>query len=134
MIHCDTSFLVDLLRESARSERGPAHGLLGALQEHEVVLSVFAACELFAGVERSVNPLRERARVEDLTSFVGIVYPDDRFASAYARLLAGLQRSGEIIATMDLMIATAAVVDEALLVTRNRKHFERVPGVDVVSY
>ena len=35
---------------------------------------------------------------------------------------------------MDLMIATAAVVDEALLVMRNRKHFVRVPGVDVVSY
>ena len=35
---------------------------------------------------------------------------------------------------MDLMIATAAVVDEASLVTRNRRHFDRVPGVDVVSY
>ena len=32
------------------------------------------------------------------------------------------------------MIAAAAVVDEALLVTRNQKHFERVPCVDVVSY
>ena len=71
--------------------------------------------------------------VESLTSFLGIVYPDDRFAPVYARLLAGLQRGGEIIATMDLMIATAAIVDEAALATRNRKHFERVPGVDVVS-
>ena len=42
------------------------------------------------------------------------------------------QRGGETIATMDLMIATAAVVDEASLVTRDRKHFDRVPGVDVV--
>ena len=134
MIHCDTSFLVDLLRESARSHPGPAHGLLDALHGHEIVLSVFAACELYVGVERSANPLRERARVEELTGFLGIVYPDERFASVYARLLAGLQRGGEIIATMDLMIATAAVVDEASLVTRNRRHFDRVPGVDVVSY
>ena len=134
MIHCDTSFLVDLLRESARPDRGPAHGLLETLHGHEIVLSVFAACELYAGVERSANPPRERARVEGLTGFLGIVYPDERFASVYARLLAGLQRGGEAIATMDLMIATAAVVDEASLVTRNRKHFDRVPGVDVVSY
>ena len=134
MIHCDTSFLVDLLRESARSERGPAHGLLDTLHGQEIVLSVFAACELHVGVERSANPPRERARVESLTSFLGIVYPDDRFAPVYARLLAGLQRSGEIIATMDLMIATAAILDEASLATRNRKHFERVPGVDIVSY
>ena len=134
MIHCDTSFLVDLLRESARKAPGPAHGLLGVLQAHQVVLSVFAACELFAGVEGAANPPRERARVESLTSFLGIVYPDDRFASVYARLLVGLQRGGTAIATMDLMIATAAIVDEAALVTRNRKHFERVPGLDVVSY
>ena len=92
------------------------------------MLSVFAACELRAGVERSANPPRERARVESLTSFLGIVYPDDRFAPVYARLLAGLQRGGEIIATMDLMIATAAIVNEAALATRNRKHFERVPA------
>ena len=134
MIHCDTSFLVDLLRESARSHPGPVRGLLDALSRHEIVLSVFAACELHAGVERSANPPRERARVEGLTGFLGIVYPDERFASVYARLLAGLQRGGETIATIDLMIATAAVVDEASLVTRDRKHFDRVPGVDVVSY
>ena len=134
MIHCDTSFLIDLLREAARSDRGPAHGLLDTLHGHELVLSVFAACELYAGAERSVNPPRERARVESLTDFLGIVYPDDRFASVYARLSAGLQRRGETVATMDLMIATVAVVDEASLVTRNRRHFDRVPGVDVVSY
>ena len=134
MIHRDTSFLVDLLRESSRSGRGPAHDLLDSLRGHELVLSVFAACELYVGVERSASPPRERTRVEGLTSFLGIVYPDDRFASVYAQLLAGLQRRGETIATMDLMIAAAAVVDEAPLVTRNRRHFDRVPGVDVVSY
>lgn len=134
MIHCDTSFLVDLLRESARSDRVAAHGLLDSLRGHEIVLSVFAACELYAGVELSANPPRERAKVEGLTRFLGIFYPDDRFASVYARLQAGLQRNGEIIATMDLMIAASAVVDDAPLVTRNRKHFDRVPGVEVVSY
>ena len=134
MIHCDTSFLVDLLRESSRSGRRPAHDRLDSLRGHEIVLSVFAACELYVGVERSANPPRERARVQGLTGFLGIVYPDERFAAVYARLLAGLQRGGETIATMDLMIAAAAVVDEALLVTRNRRHFDRVPGVDVVSY
>ena len=34
---------------------------------------------------------------------------------------------------MDPMIAAAAV-DEVSLVTRNRKHFARVPGVEVVLY
>ena len=35
---------------------------------------------------------------------------------------------------MDLMIAAAAVVDEASLVTRNRRRFDRARGIDLVSY
>jgi predicted nucleic acid-binding protein len=35
---------------------------------------------------------------------------------------------------VDLLIATAAVVDDGPLVTRNFREFERVPGLDVLSY
>jgi len=45
-----------------------------------------------------------------------------------------LRRRGEPISTMDLLIATAAVRDEAPLVTRNVKGFERVSSLHVSSY
>jgi predicted nucleic acid-binding protein len=35
---------------------------------------------------------------------------------------------------MDLLIATAALIDDAPLVTRNVKDFSRVPGLRVVGY
>lgn len=35
---------------------------------------------------------------------------------------------------MDLLIATAAVIDESALVTANRNEFERVPGLSVLGY
>jgi tRNA(fMet)-specific endonuclease VapC len=63
-----------------------------------------------------------------------IAYPDDRFPLAYARLLAATQRSGRRVAAMDLLIATAAVLDDAPLVTRNVKDFSRVPGLRVLNY
>lgn len=51
-------------------------------------------------------------------------------------LLAGAEpcRRGETISTMDLLIATAAVIDGAPLVSRNAREFERVPGLHVLSY
>ena len=134
MIHLDTSFLVDLLRESAKGQGGPAYELLEGLQERELWISVFAACELHAGAELVDNPEAERAKVGELCAAVEIAYPDERFAPTYGRVLAPLQRRGEAIAAMDLLIATSAIVDEAPLVTRNRRHFDRIWGLDLVSY
>jgi predicted nucleic acid-binding protein len=56
------------------------------------------------------------------------------FAPRYAREAAALQRSGSKIPTLDLLIATAALLDDAPLVTRNVKDFSRVPGLRVLSY
>jgi predicted nucleic acid-binding protein len=35
---------------------------------------------------------------------------------------------------MDLLIGTAALLDDAALVTRNVKDFARIPGLRVLSY
>jgi predicted nucleic acid-binding protein len=35
---------------------------------------------------------------------------------------------------MDLLVATAAIIEDASLVTRNVKDFSRIPGLRVVSY
>lgn len=35
---------------------------------------------------------------------------------------------------MDLLIATAALVDEARLATRNVRDFSRVPGLELARY
>jgi predicted nucleic acid-binding protein len=63
-----------------------------------------------------------------------VSYPDERFAPVYARLLSSLRGAGRPIATLDILIATAAIVDEAAIVTRNAKHFSRVPGVEIRGY
>ena len=134
MTHLDTTYLVDLLRESARNEEGPATRKLDELAEEELAISVHVACELQAGAELSRDPAKERERLEALLRPLGVVFPDERFPPSYGRLLAELQRRGESISTMDLFIATAAIVDGAAILTRNVREFERVPGLHVLSY
>ena len=134
MIHVDTSFLVDLLRESARGLRGAATAALDDIEGEAVRVGVHVVCELLAGAERSQRPSLERQRVARLCSSLEVVYPDEQFPKVYARILASLQRSGRQIATMDLLIATAALVDEAALVTRNVRDFRRVPGLEIRGY
>ena len=134
MIHLDTSFLVDLLRENSKGSAGPASTALGSLHEEPLAISVFVACELEAGVELARAPASERGKVEELLAGIWIDYPDERFPATYGRLLSATRRSGRTVATMDLLIGTSAVMAKAVLVTRNRRDFERIPDLTIRGY
>jgi tRNA(fMet)-specific endonuclease VapC len=134
VIHIDTSFLVDLLRETARGEPGPATARLEELSDEDLWLSVHAACELHAGAEGSDRPALDRQRVSSLCAGMHSAVPDAGFAETFGRLCASLAKRGATVATMDLLIATAAVRAGAPLLTRNVREFSRVPGLEVASY
>ncbi|MBI4455111.1 MAG: type II toxin-antitoxin system VapC family toxin [Acidobacteria bacterium] len=134
MIHLDSSFLVDLLRETARKQSGPATAFLNSVKGQELGISVFVACEMFAGAELSHRPSTEAQRIRQLCEALHLEYPDKRFAPLYGKLLAKLEHTGQGISAMDLLIATTAMLSSALLVTRNLKDFSRVPGLQVTNY
>lgn len=135
MIHLDGSFLIDLLREHVRERPGPAFECIESLDPDEVLgISVHVACELRAGAELSRRALAEHEALDHLLSGLQIAYPDERFAPAYGRLFAATSRRGSRMASMDLLIATAATLDDAALVTRNVKDFARVPGLRLLEY
>lgn len=135
MIHLDTSFLIDLHRETASGRPGRAFDLIESLDPDELLgVAVHVVCELRAGAELSRQPLREHESVDELLSGLLVVCPDDRFAPTYARLLAATARRGPAVAAMDLLIGTAAILDDAPLVTSNVKDFSRLPGLRILKY
>ena len=134
MIHVDTSFLVDLIRERRRAEQGPATIQLVRHRDEELRISVHVACELYAGAELSQRPRQERETIQSLISAFEFSWPDDRFAPKYASLLALLERRGERAGVMDLLVATAAIIDEAALVSRDTRGFERIPELKLITY
>lgn len=135
MIHFDTAFLIDLEREWALDRPGPAFEFLEGLDDNEILaISVFGVAELRVGAELSRKTDKKHKEIDEFLTGWVVVYPGDSFASNFARAAAALRRSGAVIPTMDLLIATAALLDDAPLVTRNVKDFSRVPGLRVLSY
>lgn len=134
MIHFDTSFVVDLLREGSRGEAGPATALLDSLPPEELVISVFVVCELLAGAALARDSDDERQKVRGFCADLRIFYPTEGFADAFGRIVATLKRSGRNPRAMDILIATAAVRERARLVTRDRKDFIDVAGLGLISY
>ena len=133
MIHLDTSFLIDLLREQRRTA-GPACAWLDQHAGDALGVSLFVVCELEAGAAFAAHPAAERRRLRGILDAISTIYPDERFASTYATRLSVMRTRGHAVGTMDLLIATSAIVDDAPLVTANRKHFDVVPDLRVLSY
>lgn len=107
----DTDVLVDHLRGVRRLS--PGGRILG--------VSVVSRCELFAG----------RDEPERLRRFLWamIEMPVD----AAVAELAGLTRRDTGIAVLDALIAATALTHRIPLMTRNRRHFNRVAHLRVVA-
>ena len=135
MIHFDSSFLIDLQRELRRERPAAAVDLIESFDPGEILaVSVHVVCELRAGAELTRKAVAEHETIDRLLSGLLVVYPDDRFPVLYGRLLAATRRSRVTIASRDLLIGTAALLDDAALVTRNVKDFSKIPGLRVFTY
>jgi predicted nucleic acid-binding protein len=135
MIHFDSSFLIDLQRELVRERPGAALDLIESFDAGEILgVSVHVVCELRAGAELTKKALAEHEAIDRLLSGLLVAYPDDRFPILYGRLLAATRRMNRPVASMDLLIGTAALLEDAALVTRNVKDFSKIAGLRVLSY
>ena len=135
MIQFDTSFLIDLQEELNQERPGDALELIESLDGNELLaVSVHVLCELRVGAELMKQPMRTHESLDRLLRGFHVLYPDERFVGAYARLWAGTNRRKRTVAAMDLLIATAAILEDAQLVTRNVDDFSKIPGLRVLSY
>lgn len=121
MIVADSDVLIDALRghEAAR-ERVDLE--LGTGKLATTVITVF---ELLAGARTD----RERAKVELLLAALRPLPMDDAAARCAAEVDRHLAARGQRLAPADTLIAGVCLARSAILLTRNRKHFERVPGL-----
>ena len=125
----ETSFLIDLEREQNRGTIGPAVGFLDAHEHARLYLTFTVVGELAAGAS-----LAERAVWEAFLGPFYVLQSSPDVCWEYGRAHRYLQSNGRLIGSNDLWIAATALAYRMPLVTANRAHFARVPGLDVRSY
>ena len=125
----DTSFLIDLQRERAAGERGPAHALLERDPDVELFLSTVALGEFAEGFEDPDHPVLRLARE------LHVLLPvDERTALEYGRITRELRGEGRLIGSNDLWIAAASLRHELPLATADAAGFGQVEGLELVVY
>jgi tRNA(fMet)-specific endonuclease VapC len=97
-------------------------------------MSVIVFCELLIGAEKSDRPAMERDRVFRLSVAVPVIAFTADVGPVYATIRADLERRGETIGPLDLLIAAHALALGATLVTGNDREFRRVRELKVENW
>ncbi len=101
----------------------------------QIALPAPVLFELQYGAAKSAQPSRNQQRIDVfLTAVTGIIAFDREDAVEAGGLRAELEMAGTPIGPYDLMIAAQARRRQVLLVTRNRREFDRVPGLIVADW
>lgn len=103
------------------------------LERSQVWLSGIVAAELRFGAAKLASP-KFKAVVEAwLAGFEVRPWPLEA-THHYAHIRAALERSGQPIWGMDLMIASHALAEDSVVITNNAREFLRVPGLAVEEW
>jgi predicted nucleic acid-binding protein len=125
----DTTFLIDLEREIAHGQAGPAMEFLARHHAQPMRISVITLGELAEGYEDPAAP-----GLEELIAPYGIVEITQSIARRYAAISRVLRSSESRWGDNDLWIGATALEVAEPLVTRDRDHFSRIAGLSVLGY
>lgn len=125
----DTTFLIDLEREVARRQPGPAMEFLAPHQAQTMRISVITFGELAEGYE---DP--SARGLEELIAPYGIVEITQSIGRRYAAISRVLRSSGSRWGDNDLWIGATTLEVGEPLVTRDLDHFSRITGLTVLGY
>lgn len=105
----------------------------GQLERGQLWLSAIVAAELRFGAAKLASERFSAAVEAWLAGFDVRPWPLEA-TQKYAHTRAYLERSGNIIGGMDLLIAAHAMAEDSVLVTNNAREFLRVPGLAIEEW
>jgi tRNA(fMet)-specific endonuclease VapC len=112
----------------------PVVHLINSLLPDGIGLSVISLAELYDGILGSPDPSSsERALRDFLAAGVSIVDIDEAVCWRFASERRRLRTAGTPIADFDLLIGTTALQHNLTLLTNNRRNFERLSGLRIIS-
>ena len=127
----DTSFLIDVLRKHT-----PAKTLLDDLdKEGPHVINTIVAHEFLVGAFGATNSEMELKARNNLLSRVVILDFDLAAANRSARIEADLRAKGVMIGGADILIAGTMISRGiSTIVTKNIRHFEKIPQINIHTW
>jgi predicted nucleic acid-binding protein len=100
----------------------------------EISTTIINYTELLFGAYKSAKSVENLTRIRQFLDSFTIVQFDKNSAEIFAQLKALLQKNGNNVADMDLLIASICLANNLILVTNNTRHFEKIPDLKLENW
>ena len=121
MIVADSDVLIDFLRGRGEGARRVAI----ELETRSFATTAITAFEIRSGARTA----RQKRAVDILLEAMTVLPFGPEEARIAAEIRQQIESEGQPIGMADYMIAAACIAADGILLTRNRKHFERIKGL-----
>jgi tRNA(fMet)-specific endonuclease VapC len=126
----DTNICIGLIRQKPQR-------LIERLTEHaplEVGVSSITVAELAHGAQKSSQVEQNISALEQFLLPLEVASFDQRASITYGMIRAFLERQGNVIGSMDLLIGAHALSLDVILVTNNTGEFRRIPNLKIEDW
>ncbi len=109
----------------------PALAALERLEDQGLGVSIISVGEIYEGAFLFSDPATQLPTFRRYFGNFTILGLTEPVMEVFGRNRALLRRQGHLIPDLDLLIAATALSFELVLMTRNRRHFSRIPGLQL---
>ncbi len=100
----------------------------------DILLSSVTLAELRYGAGKSLNVQQNHDALDGFIVPLEIASFDEKAADKYGKVRAQLEKKGQAIGSMDMLIGAHALGLGVTLVTNNTKEFKRIRGLNVENW
>jgi len=100
----------------------------------EIGISIITVSELQYGVAKSTYRKKNEVRLEEFLAPFEILTYDQTAAKVYGDIRFQLEKRGQPIGPLDLLIAAHAVSQDMVLITNNEKEFKRIKKLKIENW
>ena len=99
------------------------------LAEEELFTSIVCVAEVLEGIYDTENEDQRLSQLNEFLQDIQALIVDRKVADQFAKIRSDLRKKGNLIENMDIFIAATAMSHDLILVTNNKRDFERIKGL-----
>ena len=115
-----------------RSVRGYTERVRGMAVDG-IAISIVSLAEIYEGIYSTTEPSAGEAVLQNFLSFVQILGLDDETCRIFGQVRGRLRAQGALVGDKDTLIGATALRHGLILLSNNRRHFERMQDIDIIS-